>query len=230
MVTLRTLLVAVALVAVPGMAHAQTGGIQVAPVLVSLSPDHTIGSVRLRNSRARPVAFEVEAFAWSQVNGEDQLTPTDQLIVAPGVFEIPAHGEQTIRLGARGVTSDSEHAYRIVLRELPSEQQHGVALGFSLEMSLPVFVTPAGAQANITSHTEDGRLILTNTGASFAQISLLQSQQRLPSPRYLLAGSSAQIELPAQASGLQLIATTANGQHSERTINVGRPDQHASVR
>lgn len=230
MVTLRALLVAAALVTAPGMAHAQTGGIQVAPVLVSLSPDHTIGSLRLRNSRGRPVAFEVQAFAWSQVNGEDQLAPTDQLIVAPGVFEIPAHGDQTIRLGARGVTGGREQAYRILLRELPSEQQNSVALGFSLEMSLPVFVTPAGAQANITSHTQDGRLILTNTGASFAQISLMQSQQRVPSPRYLLAGSSAQIELPAQSSGLQLIAMTANGQHSERTINVGRSDQHASVR
>lgn len=229
--TLRALLIAVAFFAAPGVAGAQTGGIQVAPVLVSLSPEHTIDSVRLRNGRSRPVAFEVEAYAWTQVNGEDRLTPTTDLIVAPGVFEIAANGEQTVRLGVRGASSDSERAYRILLRELPSQEQSGIALGFILEMSLPVFVTPRGAQANITTRTEDGRLILTNTGASYAQIALMQGpQRRVPAPRYLLAGSSAEIELPAQTSALQLIATTTDGQHSERTIHVGPADQHASVR
>lgn len=228
---LRALLIVAAVFAAPGVAGAQTGGIQVAPVLVSLSPEHTIDSVRLRNGRSRPVAFEVEAFAWSQVNGQDQLTPTTNLIVAPGVFEIAANGEQTVRLGVRGASSDGERAYRILLRELPNPEQRGIALGFTLEMSLPVFVTPRGAQANITTRTENGRLILTNAGTSFAQISLMQSaQQRVPSPRYLLAGASAEIDIPADASALQLIASTATGQHSERTIHVGPTDQHASVR
>lgn len=228
---LRALLIAVAAVATSGVAGAQTGGIQVAPVLVSLSPEHTISSVRIRNGRSRPVAFEVEAYAWSQVNGQDQLTPTTELIVAPGVFEIAANGEQTVRLGVRAADNGAERAYRILLRELPSQERTGVALGFTLEMSLPVFVTPRGAQANVTTRTEDGRLILTNAGTSFAQIGLMQGrQQRVPSPRYLLAGSSAAVEIPAQASALQLIATTTAGQNSERTIHVGPTDQHASVR
>lgn len=227
----RALLIAAAFIAAPCVAGAQTGGIQVAPVLVSLSPEHAIDSIRLRNGRSRPVAFEVEAYAWSQMNGQDQLTPTADLIVAPGVFEIAANGEQTVRLGVRGANANGERAYRILLRELPSQEQSGIALGFTLEMSLPVFVTPRGAQANVTTRTENGRLILTNAGTSFAQISLMQgAQQRVPSPRYLLAGASAEIDVPADTSALQLIATTAAGQHSERTIHVDPTDQHASVR
>ncbi|MCX7356598.1 MAG: fimbria/pilus periplasmic chaperone [Alphaproteobacteria bacterium] len=229
--TWRALLIAAALVAAPSVAGAQTGGIQVAPVMVNLSPEHTIDSIRLRNGRSRPVAFEVEAYAWSQVNGQDQLIPTTELIVAPGVFEVAANGDQIVRLGVRGASSGGERAYRILLRELPSQEQSGIALGFTLEMSLPVFITPRGAQANVTTRAENGRLILTNTGTSFAQISLMQdAQQRVPSPRYLLAGASADVEIPADASALQLIATTATGQHSERTIHVGPTDQHASVR
>ncbi len=82
----------------------------------------------------------------------------------------------------------------------------------------------------MTSVVEGQRIILTNEGGSFAQINLIQNDERLPSPRYLLAGSSAEVKLPAHTSGVQLIATGTGGLHNERTINVGRPDQHASVR
>jgi len=198
-VTLRALLLAVAVIAAPSVASAQTGGIQVAPVLVSLSPQQTIDSIRMRNGRTRPVSFEVEAYLWSQVNGEDVLTRTSLLIVAPGVFEIPANGEQTIRIGARRQAA-SEQSYRILLRELPSEEHTGVALGFSLEMSLPVFMTPPGAAANVTSRVDGNTVILTNSGSSYAQIRLVQNNQHLDAPRYLLAGSSATVELPASPS------------------------------
>lgn len=227
----RALLAALALFATPGLASAQTGGIQVAPVLVSLSPERAMGSVSLRNGRHRAVSFEVEAYAWTQVNGEDQLVRTNDLIVAPSVFEVVANGEQTIRLGVRNASRDGgEQAYRILLRELPSDQQHGVALGFTLEMSLPVFMTPRGAVAIVTDRVDGQHIILSNEGASFAQINLMQSDERLPSPRYLLAGSSAAIELPAQTNGIQLIVSGAGGLHHERTINVGLPDHLASVR
>lgn len=226
----RAFIAAVAIFAAQGAANAQTGGIRVAPVLVSLSPEHAIGSIRLTNGRVAPVSFEVEAFVWTQVGGQDQLTPTTSLIVAPAVFEIPAGSEQTIRLGARGARPNIETAYRILLRELPAERQDGVSLGFSLEMSLPVFVTPRGAEANLTSEVQDGRLLLTNTGNSFAQIALISGDQRLNAPRYLLAGSSATIELPSQSAPVQLLQASARGQQNERTIYVGQSVQHPPVR
>ena len=226
----RALLLAATLFAMQGVAHAQTGGIRVAPVLVSLTPERAIGSVRLGNSRDTSVSFEIDAFTWTQVNGEDQLTPTTSLIVAPAVFEIPAGGEQTIRLGARGASSDAEAAYRILLRELPTQRANGVALGFALEMSLPVFITPRGAAAHVTTHTDGPNLILNNTGRSFTQIALISGEQRLPAPRYLLAGSSATIVLPPQTPALRLLEANASGQQNERVINVGSLVQHASVR
>jgi len=227
-VILRALLAAAVLFT--GVASAQTGGIRVAPVLVSLSPERAIGSVRLNNARPAPVSFEVDAFIWTQEDGVDVLTPTTSLIVAPAVFEIPAGGEQTIRLGVRGAPPNTEVAYRILLRELPTDQQNGVALGFALEMSLPIFLTPRGAQANLTSEVQGGHLILSNTGNSFTQIALTSGQQRLNAPRYLLAGSSATIELPSQSAPVQLMHANASGQHNERTIHVGQSVQQASVR
>lgn len=230
MVIVRAFVFAALFFVAQGMANAQTGGIRVAPVLVSLTPERAIGSVRLHNGRAAAVSFEVEAYAWSQDNGEDVLTPTRALIVAPAVFEIAAGGEQTVRLGVQGADANAESAYRILLRELPDENAHGVALGFALEMSLPVFVTPESARADVGARIEGQNLILTNTGRSFSQLALLNGQQRLQAPRYLLAGASATIELPAQTPAVQLLLAGSGGQYHERTIHVGQSVQHASVR
>ncbi|MEZ5958915.1 MAG: fimbria/pilus periplasmic chaperone [Hyphomonadaceae bacterium] len=226
---LRALIVAATFFMAQNAASAQTGGIRVAPVLVSLTPERAIGSIRLTNGRDTPVSFEVEAYVWSQANGEDQLIPTNTLIVAPAIFEIRAGSEQTVRLGVRDADPTHESAYRILLRELPAERQSGAALGFALEMSLPVFVTPRGAAADITTHVDGQRLTLTNTGNSFAQIALLSGEQRLDAPRYLLAGSSATIEISTRGGPLRLVEASALGQRNEHVIHVGPPVQHASV-
>ncbi len=216
----RALLLALALLASPSAAGAQTGGIQVAPVLVNMSAERNISSVRVRNGRDRPVSFEVDAFVWTQTNGRDVLTPTRDLLVAPGVFEVAANAEQVVRLGARA-SGETERAYRIVMRELPSDRHNGMALGFTLEMSLPVFVSPARARANVDAQPTATGLILSNTGAGYAQIALLDGGEYLNAPRYLLAGASAEIPLPAHANAIRLRAADSGGELSERTIHVG---------
>lgn len=225
----RALLSALVLAAAPVAASAQTARVQVAPVLVAMTPERAISSIRLRNGRSRPISFEIDAFAWSQANGRDQLTPTNQLLVAPAVFEIPANGEQVVRLGVRDANGTEERAYRILLRELRDQQADGVALGFTLEMSLPVFVTPRGAGSTIQTRQVGGQLILTNSGSSYSQITLLQGDQPVPSPRYLLAGASAEITLPAHTGALRLITANGNAQN-EQIIHVAGTDFHASVR
>lgn len=228
--TARALLAALAILAAPSAAGAQTGGIQVAPVLVSMTPQHSISSVRVRNGRDRAVAFEIDAYVWTQEGGQDRLTPTNELMVAPGVFEVAASGEQTVRVGVRGADASRETAYRIVIRELPSPNRDGVALGFTLEMSLPVFVSPQQARSQIETSIAGDTLVLTNTGNGFAQVSLFDGDERVPAPRYLLAGSSADVLLPAHRRDLRLVAASAHAITSERTIDVGQQDHSALVR
>ena len=103
--------------------------------------DQNIASLRIRNGRDRPVAFEVDVYAWRQRNGEDVHTPSNDVLIAPGVFEIGAESEQIVRLGVNAPAGQSERAYRIILRELPAQRAGGNVLGFTLELSLPVFVT-----------------------------------------------------------------------------------------
>ncbi len=218
-------------------AEAQTGGIQIAPVMVTLSPERSITSLRLRNGRARPVAFEVDAYVWTQQNGRDVLTPTREVIVAPGVFEVAPAGEQVVRLGVRAPAQETERAYRLLLRELPSQRGEGSALGFALEMSLPVFVTPAGATASLQARSEthgDMRaIVLSNTGRAHLQLSSVQDVDAagaLDAPRYLLAGASAEVELPANVRAVRVRAAETTGSQTERIVNVDEPLRHASVR
>lgn len=217
-------------------AHAQTGGIQVAPVMVVLRGDDNIASLRIRNGRSRPVAFEVDVYSWSQSNGEDVLTPTDDVLVAPGVFEVAGESEQVIRLGVVAPRTDVESSYRIIMRELPSRREGGNVLGFTLEMSLPVFVAPEGARADVQSSvtmSDEGRvLMLNNAGGAHVQLSSVEDVDggALDAPRYLLPGASAAIMLPRTARTIRVRAADSNGSQTERLVHVDASDNRASLR
>ena len=224
------LLLVAAPLAVMTPASAQAvGGIQIAPVMVTMTGEHNIASLRLRNGRDRPVSFEIDSYAWTQNNGQDVLTPTQDLIVAPGVFEIPAGGEQIVRLGVTVPAAREERAYRIVMRELPSPLPGGNVLGFTLEMSLPVFVTPVGARPILETRTvQNGpapALAISNTGSAHTQILALSDSDAgiLAAPHYLLAGASAVIPLPPFSHSVRLSATAANGAQLDRVIHVEQP-------
>jgi fimbrial chaperone protein len=208
-------------------AHAEAaGGIQIAPVMVAMSANHHISSLRLRNGRDRAVSFEADIYAWSQRDGEDVLTPTHDVLISPGVFEIPAGHEQVVRLGV--VTPDvrQERAYRLVLRELPSPTPRANTLGFTLEMSLPVFVTPVGARPDLVSRIERSqgaaRLLISNQGAAHLQILGAEDPRSgaLHAPRYLLAGAAASIELGPDVQTIRLDTADLAGARSVRTIDV----------
>jgi fimbrial chaperone protein len=217
-------------------AHAQTGGIQVAPVMVVLRGDDNIASLRIRNGRARPIAFEVDVYSWGQRNGEDVLTPTDEVLAAPGVFEVGAESEQVIRLGVVAPHTDVERSYRLILRELPSRRESGSVLGFTLEMSLPVFVAPEGARADVQSRvamSDVGRvLLLSNAGSAHVQLSSVEDMDggALDAPRYLLPGASAEIVLPRTARTIRIRGADSNGSQTERLVHVDASDNRASLR
>ena len=219
-------ILAVAPLAAIAPAQAQSGGIQVAPVLVEMAPERGFASLRVRNGRAHAAAFEADVYAWRQIDGEDVLTPSDALLAAPGVFEIAPGAEQVVRLAAPSPDPNRELAFRLILRELPTQRRDGARLGFTLEMSLPVFVTPAGARAVLETRTEPRRLgtglILTNAGAAHAQILSVSDMdaEALDAPRYLLAGGAAEIALPARTNAVRMRLSEASGSQTERIVHV----------
>ncbi len=231
MIVRALLLCAVLASAAPASAQNAPGGIQVAPVLVQMTPERAFGSLRVRNGRDRPTSFEVDVYAWTQVNGEDVLTPTDALVAAPGVFEMQPGAEQIVRLGAVAPGRERETAFRIILRELPTPQGNGARLGFTLEMSLPVFVTPRGAEASLDVETRDDLgLVVSNTGAAHARLISAESDEgALALPRYLLAGSQAAAPLPRGAESVRFRLYQGANQ-IERIVQVDDAGSRPSMR
>lgn len=216
-------------------AQAQGSGIQVAPVMVSLSPQQTISALRLRNGRDRATAFEIDVYAWSQEHGRDVLTPSTDLIVAPGVFEAAAGAEQIVRVGVADGAAVRERAYRLILRELPRRSADGAVLGFTLELSLPVFVTPPQARPVLDARVDRSgaapMLRLVNLGDAHAQLGGLNVDgAAVPAPRYMLAGASAEIELPSRAAAVRLAILDGAGAPAERVIDVRHPAVAAAGR
>lgn len=229
-------LVAAPVMALDAAQAQQAGGIQVAPVMIAMSAEHNIASLRVRNGRERPVAFEVDVFEWTQENGRDVLTPTSDLIVAPGVFEVRAESEQVVRLGVLAAHASTERAFRIILRELPSQNRDGAVLGFTLELSLPVFIAPIEARGHIEARAEERpwgpTLLLANIGRTHVRLAAVETAETgaVQAPRYLLAGASAEIPLPRNARTIRLVSADIGGAEVERIIHVGRPSQHSSLR
>lgn len=203
-----------------GQAHAQ--GIQVSPVVIDVPTARGVTSFRLRNTRDSAVSFEVEAYAWTQENGESVLTPTTDIIVAPSVFLMDPNREQIIRLAVSGTARGGrlERTYRVLVRELPSDEpQQGFRL--QLEMSMPVFVRPASARGELHVHRIQGSdgaaaLRVTNNGTAHLNLSEVPGVPALENmPRYILPGASFERAVAPDTPALRLMVAQAGASAPE---------------
>lgn len=158
-------------------AHAAT--LQISPVLVSFGTATNATGLTLINPSDAALYGQVRVFRWAQIDGEDQLTPTEDLIASPPLIQVAGKAEQLVRLVRRTASATPiEQSYRLLIDELPAPDENnpgGVTI--RLRYSVPVFVEPAQADkqpiltwqlANTAGHWI---LSVLNTGARHAQIS-----------------------------------------------------------
>jgi fimbrial chaperone protein len=156
--------------------------LQISPVMVELSAKENASGLTLRNPGDQPLYGQVRVYSWSQVDGEDVLSPTEEIVASPPLIQIPAQAEQLVRL-VRPVpgASAAEQSYRLLIDELPDagdKPADGVTI--RLRYSVPVFVEPPGATGipRLTWSLQRGAdgwdLVVENTGARRAQISAVE--------------------------------------------------------
>jgi fimbrial chaperone protein len=119
------------------------------PVRVELSPQQQTAAIIVRNESDQPSSIQVQAVAWSQVDGKDVYTPTRELLVSPPIATIPPKSDQVIRVALRRAADPGkELSYRINLQELPHEQAtESTGVQVALRIGLPVFVQSAKGDA-----------------------------------------------------------------------------------
>lgn len=152
----------------------------IAPIRAELSPGHRTEALTLTNVDDDPVVVQVRVVAWSQRNGEEQLEDTRELLATPPVLQIPAKGEQIIRVALRrDADPGRELTYRVIFEEIPQAAPVTfTGLRVALRLSVPVFVAPAHGRAapDVTWDARtlpDGGLEIaaTNHGSAHLQIS-----------------------------------------------------------
>ncbi|BEP55792.1 molecular chaperone [Variovorax sp. V118] len=164
----------------------QAAGLQVSPVTLTLAPTRQGDGLWLSNTGTAPLDAQIRVFRWTQVDGQDRMEPADGLVVSPPMLQLPTDGRQLVRVIRNGPppAGPAEEAYRVLVDELPVPQAAGAAadgkksnLNFVMRHSLPIFVSPAGAepapaQLRWSLRREDGKAVLevSNGGGVHAQL------------------------------------------------------------
>jgi fimbrial chaperone protein len=209
--------------------EARAASLGVAPTRLAFGPEDRMVTVTLQNNGASPVTVQVQTFAWPRTPATDDLEPTRDLIAVPPVVALEPSAKQIIRVALRRpLEPRAELAYRLLISEVPGSDPSRISgVRFALRLSLPVFVTPAGAVARPvwSAPSDRGRgrvLALGNQGTAHLQVHRIvlrapgrsEPAQVIESPSYVLAGQEQTWSLDPAARGLpslQLEAETNLG-------------------
>jgi len=160
---------------------AQAASLQISPVSIKLRANQAAGGISLQNLGEKPVYGQVRVFLWDQRNGEDALTPTDELVASPPIIEVAAKASQTIRLVRKGgagsaATPGPERTYRLLIDEIPRDEEQATGVAIRLQYSVPVFVAASDEAAapvlawSVLRKNDAWVLRVQNTGSAHAQV------------------------------------------------------------
>lgn len=148
------LLRAAALVAASSLALSSWAGVfSVTPVRIFMLPQDRAVAVTVTNEGDQELVMQADIYTWKQkADGSDDLALSEDLILAPPILKIPAHGRQVVRLARLGAPpSGAQATYRMIMREIPEAHaaDKKVQLQIALAFSLPVFITPRTAKRDL---------------------------------------------------------------------------------
>lgn len=163
-----------------GGTQVRADSLQVQPALVDVVAPGAASTITLRNGGATPSNVQIRVFRWSQVNGQETLQPTEDVVASPpAVTLLPGadYVARIVRVAKRPVSG--EETYRLFVDELPDAR--GAKTGtvrLLVRQSIPVFFgspqrTPPAVDWTVSK--QDGRLIVlaNNRGGTHLRISAL---------------------------------------------------------
>lgn len=194
------------------------------PVDPTLKPGEQATGLWLENKGDKPVTLQVRSFDWAQPQGDDTLTPQDDVVVSPPIATVPAGKRQLVRIIRRNPAAATapEKAYRLLIDEVPTQPAPGdsaaasARLAVQMRYSIPLFTytaDPAAQKVALVSRTlstNEGRVVeISNTGTLHARLTdlriMIGGQDRMIKAGlngYVLPGATIRIPLPNDAAGV----------------------------
>jgi fimbrial chaperone protein len=160
---------------------AGAASLQVSPVSVEIPAPGASAILKLRNDGTAALNAQIRVFRWTQVNGEEKLEPTEDLVASPPIVSLAPKSDYTVRLVR--VTKrpiEKGETYRLLVDELPdAKQQRNGAVTIVLRYSIPVFfysLDAAEAKLAWSIEQRSGRMFVTatNNGDRHVRISALK--------------------------------------------------------
>jgi len=192
------------------------GSLQVAPVLVEVPAPGAASTLKLRNEGDKPLDAQIRIFKWTQVNGADQLTPSDEVAASPPAASLKPGTDYTVRV-VRTIKEPvaKEESYRLLIDELPTAAAGAPAtVHIDLRYSIPVFFTVAGGAApkltwELQQRAGKPTIMVSNAGDRRIRLAKLKFTDGKGAVAYFgegLAGyvlghSSKSFDVPASAKG-----------------------------
>lgn len=121
---------------------AGAGSLQVSPTTIDVPAPGATAKITLRNSGSAPFSVQVRVFKWSQVNGEERLDPTNEVVASPPILKLAPVTDYAVRI-VRTTRNPiaPEESYRLLVDELPDAtmKAKGSGVTFLMRHSLPLF-------------------------------------------------------------------------------------------
>jgi len=233
-------LAALFLICLSNFVHA--GSFSVTPLRIELSKSESTRIINLQNLESKPVTVQLYVMAWSHKDGNDQYTPTRDLIVTPQIFHLRANSLQIIRAGLlRKPDVSEELSYRLFIEEIPEPPAadfKGVQI--ALKISLPIFVAPEKTSSSslefYTENQPDGKLKIkiVNTSQSHTQIQKIAIFKQEKDQKIIAVHEKSLYVLPGQERQILLKTDTRDFSANEKffiraTTRTGQVNSYASA-
>lgn len=229
------ILAAAAALLAPAIAHSQAA-MRVQPLSLDVPSPAQASSITLQNNGDEDLTLQMRVFEWSQVNGEDRLVPTTDVVASPPVAKIPPGSNFTIRVArtAGPVAAGREASYRLWVDELPPAamlRNDGAEVAVRLRFDLPVFFRGEGTSPRVSWDVQQSGTDLvaeaTNAGSQHVRIQGLEVRNGADRVSfgqglngYVLANSTRRWTAPAGGKAEQLAdanATVVTGDGGDET-------------
>lgn len=155
------------------MTVAHATDLRVAPVMLEPLPGQRSTTLTILNGEDKPVRVQVRVMRWTQVNGEEKLEPTTDVIASPSQTQLQPGQHHLIRVVRTARTPIStEESYRVLVDEAPDPAEaRPDAVAMVVRQSIPVFfsdedhrvsivdwsVARRGDQTEIVAHNRGAR-------------------------------------------------------------------------
>ncbi|QHI96785.1 fimbria/pilus periplasmic chaperone [Xylophilus rhododendri] len=123
-------------------AAASAASLAIAPVGLDLPASQKAARLSLANNAPTPLNVQVRVFQWRQVDGQDRLLPTQDVVASPPATTIPPGQTYVIRVARLSPAPVlAEESYRLLIDEIApaADDQAGKGVAMVLRTSLPVF-------------------------------------------------------------------------------------------